>query len=384
MKAFAKWQTATGLIVLPIVGFAIFGTLFPPRKGQPHENRPQPLEEKRSQKSDEKISEDGLRNRTASPIKAISDSQKLISVNSFIERFNSIDSSLSGVALREARSQAINLAAEKLTLDDLESLADSIRSKVYHTDLSGYLAVRYANEDPKRGMEWIIKQSNFEDSSSASLTFGQLCKFETFPVNDLIKFGSDKKKSLFIEGIIKNASFEVTRDALKYLNENPSVSQQNGNLIPKLFESSLHNGEYRESLELYKVLNDASLRKQILGRVFEHASAENPKLSKELLISIISEPERNLAIQNIALTWGISEPDKVAGWIDTLPNTKEQDAAKEGLVSVLAQSDPYSSLEWARSIGDRELRHAVVAKLAKQFEISNPELFKKIHDVPDP
>jgi hypothetical protein len=300
-------------------------------------------------------------------------------VDDFVNEFRIIDERLSGVDLRESRLKLMSLAAANLTIEELKELADSSIDKVYHTDLTGFIALRYAAEDPKRGIDWLIQESKIEDSSSASMAFASSCKFDSFPADVLDKFASDKKKALFLQGLMSQASVDLNRDALKYLQLHPEVGRQNGNLIPSCFDKMLENGEFQNSLDLCSILEEPSLRKQEQGKVFEKAALMNSALALELLESMhndSNDSERNVAITSIATSWGYSQPDKVAAWVDRLPTQQEQDSAKEGLVMAITHSDPSSALEWARSINDKSRRETLVFKLVETLSITDPDLIR--------
>jgi hypothetical protein len=318
----------------------------------------------------------GSQTRTNKRAPANRNDGDLKSVSDFQDKFDSIDENLSGSKLVEARMKLMLLASKTLSLGDLESLADQLRGKVYHSSITGFLALRLAEEDPKKGFEWLIKESKWEDSSSASLAFAGACKFDSFPADVLDKFGSNKKKALFIEGMMSNASYNATRDALAYLAIHPEVSRLNGNLVPLCFDSSLQKGNLKETLELCKVLDGKPLKKAMIDKIFAHASSSDPKSAQQLLQSVHNESDRSVAILSLAASWGDSQPDKVAEWVSQLSTPQEQDAAKEGLVRAITHSDPASALEWARSISDTGRRDALVSKLVKQFNISDPDLVK--------
>jgi hypothetical protein len=297
-------------------------------------------------------------------------------VQEFLDKFNSMDNSLTGKELSDARSQVISLSAEILTIEEQRTLADSLRNKVYHSSVACSLAFRYADSDRKAGMEWLIQESKFDGASSAPLIYALRLKFDTFPADDLARFGNDAQKAQLIEGMMGSATIEVTRQALIYLKEHPEVDRQNGNLTPLCFDSSMKAGKYQDTLSLYTILEDPYTKAQILGQVFTRASASDPKLAQDLLKTVKGEQERNIAIRNIAESWGLAEPDKVASWVNNLPGANEQDAAKEGLVTALMNSDPSSSLEWARSISDQGRREKSLAELRKIYEITHPGLLK--------
>lgn len=294
----------------------------------------------------------------------------------FLGRFNSIDQKLTGLALREERSRLIDLAARKLSLQDLAKLAQSVRNKVYHEELSGRLALRYSAENPMAGLRWLIAESRWDDASSASLTYALSRSFEFFPESDINEFISDKKKALFIEGVVKSASIDVSRNALEYLITHPEIAMQNGNLISSCFDPSLSKGDFKGALLLANVLPNGSSKNEVLTRIFETASSVDPNSAKLLLDGVHDGPERSVAVKSIADSWGRSEPDKVASWASGLKAPQDQDAAKEGLVDAIIHSDPSSALEWAQSIRDKGRRELVIAKLEERIRVSDPDLLK--------
>ncbi len=291
----------------------------------------------------------------------------------FENEFLSIDKNLTGLELRKARLQLIALAGQNLDIGSLQALADSLRSKVYHSGLSGLVALKYANDDPEKGIEWLIQESGFEDSSSASLAFAASHTFDSFPKSILDRFLSNKKKALFLEGLMKQASVEITREALKYIQDHPEVGRQNGNLIASSFDTKLEKGEFTDALVLCSSLNNPSLKNQILGKVFDKTAAQDPAIALALLSSIHQGTERSIAITAIATSWGYSEPDKVADWAGQLSTSQDRDSAKAGLAEAISHVDPSSAMEWARSISNHKQREILISKLMATLSITDPD-----------
>lgn len=297
-------------------------------------------------------------------------------VGIFISEFEEIDGSLSGLDLRKARLELVERAYNGLDLDGFRELVDQLRGKVYYSYVSSRLASRFAKEDPDQGLKWLIDESAWDDSSSAPMAFASSYQFESFPAEVLNEIVSNKKKMHFIQGLLSNSSSAVARDALAYLNANPEVRRLNGNMIPNFFDDKLNRGEFVESLELVRLLEDPIDKDQSLRKIFEKVAISDPQQAKVFLEGIDDRPERVTAIISISKNWGQTQPDKVAEWVDQIGDVVEQDAAREGLVRAITNIDPASALEWARSIQDEIRREAVLGKLEETLSITHPELLR--------
>jgi hypothetical protein len=81
----------------------------------------------------------------------------------------------------------------------------------------------------------------------------------------------------------------------------------------------------------------------------------------------IKEPElRKECMRQAVLEWSDRNPDLASGWITTLPNGPDKDAAIGGLVTRLAPADPGAASEWAASISDEALRSEIIRRLGEQ------------------
>jgi hypothetical protein len=66
--------------------------------------------------------------------------------------------------------------------------------------------------------------------------------------------------------------------------------------------------------------------------------------------------KRSAMLKSTVNTWANTEPVAAAGWVKTLPEGGQRDAACSGLASSLAHRLPEESLKWAQDIKDAEMR----------------------------
>lgn len=295
-------------------------------------------------------------------------------VDDFLFELNRIDETMSGAELRNARLQLLSELGSTLDLNELEKLAGSIRSKIYHTDISGILASRFAVEDPEAGMAWLIKESEWEDGSSASMAFASAAQLDRLPINELNSFASNKKKSLFLQGLTGSANFEVIKDAMLYLDAHPDVSNINGNLRGDFIRGKLEGGNFQEAYELSDIPTEQKTRNQLKRETFRAVALEDPTLAQKMLSSVQPQNERNVVIRSIANSWGTSEPEKVANWVNQLESVADRDSAKAGLAMAILHQDAVSSLEWVSSIENKDWRSELMRDMHKTLKITAPHL----------
>jgi hypothetical protein len=125
-----------------------------------------------------------------------------------------------------------------------------------------------------------------------------------------------------------------------------------------------------------ELTKEADRRPEIAGRLFGAWAASNPRLASERALALDPGPERDFAVEGVAIGWINSggSASQVAAWAEKLPSPSEADRVRAVVAAEAAFEDPELALRQVEQIRNPLQRSLLFQEVFPNLVDENPEL----------
>ena len=270
---------------------------------------------------------------------------------------------------------AINKAKLELSPEDFQALLP-------------YLVQVWADLDPLLALRWLGGQNRHSDISQAACNALIAAAFNKLGATDpanaltaLLLLPSDDHKA-----------------ALKWASQGAATQGKGGDLIEaaRYLDVGIRTATEAFALESWVRLNPseaviafqtivpaADRTEPIRAQMGEAWMSIDPHAASSWWLNSAPDAERRSAIEQIVDIWAAADPGGAAKWLNSIDarSNEEKDAGIRALAYALADQDPRTALEWAKTIQNDFLREETLTSImdAAPEETFRPMMYHPSH-----
>ena len=230
----------------------------------------------------------------------------------------------------------------------------------------------WARMEPDAAWKWYLENRD-TDSSQVMMGFGQATAiFAGMAAQDLdgafqrLEQLDDLERAQAITGIATGGAWdpEFREDLLQRARSLPADSRKN------LYQGILGQWVMSDADSALEWLNalDSEERQPLAQQAGTMLMMVDPERGAGFMLENVTEAQRPVTYSSIVAQWAQRDPNAAGEWLNEQPDGAHLDIARATFAGTVAGRDPYSAMEWAKTVSEENQRRGAIRQVYAQWK----------------